>query len=842
MFKRANSSFESLNNKVPPQARSDLAKKLFPSSSPTAPQNGNIKDQFQKRSGSSYAKTSQSSEPSATAPLQSRSSNTYPPPRPAQSKQPFASLYRNENAFKEEPDLIDLTDDMQSSATRGQAVVGVDLYEDDFSDDDNLDLDFQRPSALPAPPPKLAPAQTRATPAKQAVQASLEDNSSVISWSQSSPSHFEPKSLSTSQTSTKRSFPEDDLAPMQPVAKKRTLPLPYQKYQKTTEETSRLGQQKPTSDKGPLTWDLSPNAVKAQQRKLKDKGKKAAPGAEAIAEEMQQAVKSHTVRQSAISLSKEQEVVKDLVCDKGKSVFFTGPAGTGKSVLMRAIIAQLKKKYAKDPDRLAVTASTGLAACNIGGMTLHSFSGIGLGKDDVATLVKKIRRNAKAKNRWLRTKILVIDEISMVDGDLFDKLSQVGRTLRNNGRPWGGIQLVITGDFFQLPPVPDHNTRDIKFAFEAATWNTSIDHTIGLTEVFRQKDPVFAQMLNEMRLGHISDETVKTFRSMARPLGAEGGIEVTELFPTRSEVEQSNQRKLRELPGELYRYDAMDSGDPLIRDKLLSNMMAPKVLELKKGAQVMLIKNIDDTLVNGSLGTVTGFSTEAVFEISGGYPGDEREDDEVDPSVKKRLAAFGRELDKSAGPDKKKWPMVQFHAVDGTSRMMLCTSEPWKVETPTGEVQASREQLPLILAWALSIHKAQGQTLARVKVNLGKVFEKGQAYVALSRAVTQEGLQVLNFDKQKVMAHPRVVTFYQKLYSAESAAKPDPDKRRKLDDTKVAEQPPAPKKLASASITGFVKSSASRTASRTASRPASMTYGGGNINLDDEEEAMAYYG
>lgn len=231
----------------------------------------------------------------------------------------------------------------------------------------------------------------------------------------------------------------------------------------------------------------------------------------------------------------------------------------------------------------------------------------------------------------------------------------------------------------------------------------------------------------------------------------------------------------------------------------------------------MLIKNLDETLVNGSLGTVIGFSTESAFEISGGAFGSEDApgDDDVDPLVKRRLAAFGRELDKGAGPDKKKYPLVQFHAVDGSARIMLCVSEPWKVETPTGEVQASREQLPLILAWALSIHKAQGQTLARVKVDLGRVFEKGQAYVALSRAVTQEGLQVLRFDKMKVMAHPRVISFYQKLYSAESAVKPK-------------------KKMVNASITSFTSQMAS-------SKQDSMKPSDG-FDFDEEEEALASYG
>lgn len=250
--------------------------------------------------------------------------------------------------------------------------------------------------------------------------------------------------------------------------------------------------------------------------------------------------------------------------------------------------------------------------------------------------------------------------------------------------------------------------------------------------------------------------------------------------------------------------------------------MAPKVLELKKGAQVMLIKNLDETLVNGSLGTVIGFSTESVFEISGGAFDTEENlgDGDVDPVVK-RLAVFNRDLDKSAGPDKKKFPLVQFHAVDGTARIILCVSEPWKVETPTGEVQASRDQLPLILAWALSIHKAQGQTLARVKVDLGKVFEKGQAYVALSRAVTQEGLQVLRFDKMKVMAHPRVISFYQKLYSAESAIKPK-------------------KKMVNASITSFANQMGSGPASKAASRQPTVKPTDGFEF--DEEEALASYG
>ena len=175
-----------------------------------------------------------------------------------------------------------------------------------------------------------------------------------------------------------------------------------------------------------------------------------------------------------------------------------------------------------------MTASTGLAACNVGGVTLHSFSGIGLGKETVPELIKKIKRNQKAKHRWMRTKVLIVDEVSMVDGDLFDKLENIARSIRSNGRPFGGIQLVITGDFFQLPPVPDYG-KVAKFAFDAGTWNTSIDFTIGLHKVFRQRDPVFAGMLNEMREGRMSQESIDLFRSLERRPSFQDEILPTEL-------------------------------------------------------------------------------------------------------------------------------------------------------------------------------------------------------------------------------------------------------------------------------------------------------------------------
>ncbi|TQS32951.1 hypothetical protein Golomagni_06719 [Golovinomyces magnicellulatus] len=421
-------------------------------------------------------------------------------------------------------------------------------------------------------------------------------------------------------------------------------------------------------------WDPTASATKEQKRQLKRERSAAAKASVTgfAKDEDTTFQKSGDMTDSGsalpksdtVTLSSEQRHVLNMVVEQGKSVFFTGPAGTGKSVLMRAIIQELRNKYARDSQRVAVTASTGLAACNIGGVTLHSFAGVGLGKEPANALVKKVRRNPKAKNRWLATKCLIIDEISMVDGELFDKLSQVGRTIRNNGRPWGGIQLIVTGDFLQLPPVPDMDKkREPNFAFDAKTWDTSIDHTIGLTQVFRQRDPEFAQMLNEMRLGKISDKTVQAFKALSRPLKFDDGVDSAELFPTRNQVEYSNQSRLRELPGKPYRYDAADAGKEDRREKLLSNMMAPKSIELKLNAQVMLIKNLDDTLVNGSLGKVIGFSDEKTFSMDTGI-----EEAEMDDMAKARqkLSAFAR--DSSSEKSGPKFPVVQFVSTNGSQR------------------------------------------------------------------------------------------------------------------------------------------------------------------------------
>jgi len=402
--------------------------------------------------------------------------------------------------------------------------------ENDF--DSDIDLDVEEPKAsyppLPRPPQQgQKPVFYPTLPKQQNVQVSQSvpadsaygsthraptehapSSSREVPWSSSPLEHF---SAANPQLIHRYGYQPPNIVqakqngppPPQP-AKRRTLPWQTQgidEAQRTQSSSHSTASTKSKirsayestpqaneSKKSTYPWNTTASAIKEQQKKLREENRKTQVKKNEGTEEDMHKAKTSRARLARVFLSEEQQHVLDLVTEQKSSVFFTGSAGTGKSVLLREIISSLRNKYKREPDRVAVTASTGLAACNVGGVTLHSFAGIGLGKEDATELVRKIKKNQKAKHRWMRTKVLIIDEVSMVDADLFDKLESIARQLRNNGRPFGGIQLIITGDFFQLPPVPDSG-RVSRFAFDAATWTTTIEHTIGLHHVFRQKDP-----------------------------------------------------------------------------------------------------------------------------------------------------------------------------------------------------------------------------------------------------------------------------------------------------------------------------------------------------------------
>ena len=499
---------------APKRKASVLEQQLFPSSSPAA---------CQEKSGARqrFVSPSKILRPSASilrnTPYPGYRSGSINTPRSASVANSISTMgsswSKSDSVFSKENtvDLTQSTDITYPSIGGGRVEK---LHEavdfDEFPEDAELDLDEEEQQpwvVLPAPQPDQRRSPSHGNPypwSSSPLQhkAALSHNGSLQRPESSAVtypmlpkvSQSKEESEQAIRPSKRRTIPWNREGQVNEDSKKGP-PLHIQKIIEqqrvnhppvTPSEKSSFTPLPKDKSNSPYPWNKTASAVKEEQKQFRQVNKRSTKHSEGTGDES--ATKRACKDVARVFLSDEQRKVLALVAEQSKSVFYTGSAGTGKSVLMREIIKALREKFSREPDRVAVTASTGLAACNVGGVTLHSFAGIGLGKEAIPELVKKIKRNKKAKNRWMRTKVLIIDEISMVDGDLFDKLEGIARTIRNNGRPFGGIQLVITGDFFQLPPVPDPG-KVAKFAFDAATWNTSIEHTIGLTQIFRQKDP-----------------------------------------------------------------------------------------------------------------------------------------------------------------------------------------------------------------------------------------------------------------------------------------------------------------------------------------------------------------
>lgn len=413
----------------------------------------------------------------------------------------------------------------------------------------------------------------------------------------------------------------------------------------------------------------------------------------------------------AAIMTQEQRYVLDCV-KSGKNVFFTGGAGTGKSFLIQKIIGVLP------PDHTYITASTGVAAFQIGGTTLHSFAGIGNGTAPISTCVELAKRKNVAV-QWRKCKHLIIDEVSMVDGNFFKRLEHVARTVRNNDKPFGGIQLILTGDFLQLPPVSKDDER--RFAFETSAWARCVQLNIELTQVKRQSDQVLVEILNRLRMGRCTDEDSEVLKSTKSNVAREG-IVPTKLCTHTEDVTLINKRELEKCEGEERRFVAIDSDTGL--SKFIENISPVEgVVRLRIGAQVMLLKNllVATGLVNGARGRVESFSQDGN-------------------------------------------PVVVF--LGGNKQEIKL--DKWMIKTGAG-VTLTRTQIPLRLAWAFSIHKSQGMTLDCVEVSLSRVFECGQAYVALSRAKNLRSLRILDFKPSCVRADSKVIKFYKNLTLAKPA-------------------------------------------------------------------------
>ncbi|MEE1296951.1 MAG: PIF1 family ATP-dependent DNA helicase [Bifidobacterium sp.] len=400
------------------------------------------------------------------------------------------------------------------------------------------------------------------------------------------------------------------------------------------------------------------------------------------------------------------------ILDAGANVFLTGAPGAGKTYVLNQFVRGARKRGKS----VAVTASTGIAATHIDGQTIHSWSGVGVETVLTEGLLKLIRTRRRSKIR--ATDILVIDEVSMMHAWLFDMVDQVCRRLRNDERPFGGLQVVLSGDFFQLPPVAaSGRNRDVVppspewlldrqryaargldpdgFVTESFAWGELAPTICYLDEQHRQDDGRLLGVLTDIREGRVNDadRDLLLTRLGRRP---EPGAQAVTLFPVNRQADQLNDRRLAQIDAEPHVFRATGSGPKHLVERLQRNMLAPDTLTLKEGAEVMAVRNDQDhQYVNGSLGTVVSFADER----KGG------------------------------------WPVVRFengHTV---------TMRPADWEMTDGEsVLAAVSQVPLRCAWAITIHKSQGMTLDSAVMDLSRTFAPGMGYVALSRVERLDGL------------------------------------------------------------------------------------------------------
>lgn len=439
---------------------------------------------------------------------------------------------------------------------------------------------------------------------------------------------------------------------------------------------------------------------------------------------------------TTLTFSPEQQQAFDAY-KLGKSIFVTGPGGTGKSELIRQIV----KDATISGRSIQVCAMTGCAADQLRckARTIHSWAGLGLASGSVAEVIDRIYKQKQKRACWKKVDILVIDEVSMMSAKLLNILDLLARKCRNAIFPFGNIQLLLFGDFYQLPPVGDkEDAGSTMWAFEYQRWNEIINEMIELKTVFRQTDKAFVKALHQIRVGRITKSSYELLKTRVKAqLTPPNGVVPTKLVPMRRQADAINNKYLNSLSEpsvqftmeNCYQQDeknkqqniqnAVNLAKQTIdyeQNYLSASCLCEKTITLKVGAQVMCVANIDmddeNPIVNGSQGIITGF-------VGG-----------VLPKVK---FANGRE--------------------------MVMAKHSWTSERYP---EVSIKQIPLILAWAITIHKAQGATLSYAEIDAGSgVFECGQTYVALSRVRSLEGLTLTSFNPDKIIVDGKVIEFYE---------------------------------------------------------------------------------
>lgn len=397
------------------------------------------------------------------------------------------------------------------------------------------------------------------------------------------------------------------------------------------------------------------------------------------------------------------------ILERQGNVFLTGAAGTGKSFLLQRYLKE------KPMESFPIVASTGAAAVLVGGRTFHSFFGLGILEGGLDATVARALRSGKVVHRLNQACCVIIDEVSMLSGLTLKAAETIARRARNNPQPWGGLRIIAVGDFAQLPPVTmDQRAKD--WAFQHPVWQESDFQPALLSTVMRTQDIEFLNVLNFIREGVVND-TVREFLDKRIALSADD-VEGTRLYPHRAQAESYNLRRLEAVPHPLHSFTTLYEGNEKFLETAKKVVPIPETLLLKTGALIMMRKNDASgglIYVNGSLGHIRDI-TEDALEIK---------------------LFSGEKI--SVGKE-------NFSYLDGDGHVVMTA---WN--------------FPVTLAWATTIHKAQGASLDRMIVDLQALWEPGQAYVALSRVRSGAGLRIERWSPQSILAEPLVTQFYGKL-------------------------------------------------------------------------------
>jgi ATP-dependent exoDNAse (exonuclease V) alpha subunit len=415
-----------------------------------------------------------------------------------------------------------------------------------------------------------------------------------------------------------------------------------------------------------------------------------------------------------------QDEALEVLKTKG-NVYLTGRAGSGKTYVLQRYIDWLRFKGI----HVGVTASTGVAATHLSGMTIHSWAGIGIKGPLTEKQIEDLKKRNYLRKRLMRVEVLIIDEVSMLSSSVFENIDKVLRAFKEKDEPFGGVQIILCGDFFQLPPIQKSDTRQstdkesdsrVEFIYKSTLWQELDLRICYLDRSYRQVDDKFLRLLNEIRSNMITKDTWETLRECFLAKGT-GKVVPTKLYTHNEHADDLNAQEIAKIKGPSKQYSMKAKGNENFIHILKKSCLAPEQLILKRGALVMFVKNnLGEGYVNGTMGKVIDFT------------------------------------------EYERYPVVE--TFDGAK--IKATPQLWEIEED-GDVMASITQIPLRLAWAITIHKSQGMTLDAAEIDLGKSFVTGLGYVALTRVRSLDGIKLKSINRTALTVNTEVIEVDKKL-------------------------------------------------------------------------------